>query len=230
MLVVFIKSVVIFVIVFLCIRLMGKRQIGEMQPMELVITLIIAEIACIPINDPYIPFYSGIVPILTLTFLHILLSFVARKSQKVRRLLSGKPMLVINKDGIVYENLKKLNINMSDLIEAIRTSGYVDLSEIEYAIIETNGNMCVIEKPKDPTQKTPAYLPLAIVVDGVWQKDNMRMAGVVEDEVIKAVKPFGIKNEKEILYGDVRQDGTLYTSPKVGRCFTSKLKIKGGGW
>ena len=126
MLVVFIKSVVIFVIVFLCIRLMGKRQIGEMQPMELVITLIIAEIACIPINDPYIPFYSGIVPILTLTFLHILLSFVARKSQKVRRLLSGKPMLVINKDGIVYENLKKLNINMSDLIEAIRTSGYVD--------------------------------------------------------------------------------------------------------
>ena len=194
MLVVFIKSVVIFVIVFLCIRLMGKRQIGEMQPMELVITLIIAEIACIPINDPYIPFYSGIVPILTLTFLHILLSFVARKSQKVRRLLSGKPMLVINKDGIVYENLKKLNINMSDLIEAIRTSGYVDLSEIEYAIIETNGNMCVIEKPKDPTQKTPAYLPLAIVVDGVWQKDNMRMAGVVEDEVIKAVKPFGIQN------------------------------------
>ena len=103
MLVVFIKSVVIFVIVFLCIRLMGKRQIGEMQPMELVITLIIAEIVCIPINDPYIPFYSGIVPIITLTFLHVLLSFIARKSQKVRRLLSGKPMLVMNKDGIIYE-------------------------------------------------------------------------------------------------------------------------------
>jgi len=230
MLVVFIKSVVIFIIVFLCIRLMGKRQIGEMQPMELVITLIIAEIACIPINDPYIPFYSGIVPILTLTFLHILLSFVARKSQKVRRLLSGKPMLVINKDGIVYENLKKLNINMNDLIESIRTSGYVDLNEIEYAIIETNGNMCVIEKPKDPTQASPAYLPLALVVDGVWQKENLALAGLSTDAVLKAVRSFGVKNEKEILYGDLRQDGTLYASPKVGKCFTAKLKIKGGGW
>lgn len=230
MLVVFIKSVVIFVIVFLCIRLMGKRQIGEMQPMELVITLIIAEIACIPINDPYIPFYSGIVPILTLTFLHILLSFVARKSQKVRRLLSGKPMLVINKDGIVYENLKKLNINMNDLIESIRTSGYVDLNEIEYAIIETNGNMCVIEKPKDPTQASPAYLPLALVVDGVWQKENLALAGLSTDAVLKAVRSFGVKNEKEILYGDLRQDGTLYASPKVGKCFTAKLKIKGGTW
>lgn len=230
MLVVFIKSVVIFFVVFVAIRLMGKRQIGEMQPMELVITLVVAEIACIPINDPYIPFYSGIVPIITLTFLHITLSFIARKSIKLRQILSGRSMIVIDKEGVNYENLKKLNINMNDLIEAIRTSGYMDINEIEYAIIETNGNMCVVEKTKDPTAIVPALLPLPLIIDGAWNKENLSRAGLTSAAVSKELKNNNIKKEKDVLYADVRQDGTLYVSPKKGKYFTAKVKIKGGGW
>ncbi len=230
MLVVLIKSVVIFFIVFIAIRLMGKRQLGEMQPMELVITLVIAEIACIPINDPYIPFYSGIVPIITLTFLHITLSFIARKSAKVRRLLSGRSVLVMDKNGINYENLKKLNINMDDLIEAVRTAGYMDFNEIEYAIIETNGNMCVVEKAKDPTAVTPALLPVAIIIDGKWNEENMKMSGLSQSAVVKELRAHNIKRESEILYADVRQDGTLYVSPKSGKYFTAKVKLKGMEW
>ena len=120
MLIVLIKSVITFVIVFFFIRLMGKRQLGEMQPLELVITLIIAEVACIPMNDPYIPFYSGVIPIVTLAFLHIVFSFVSRKSMAVRKLLSGSSVIAIDKDGINYKNLRKMNINVNDLIEAVR--------------------------------------------------------------------------------------------------------------
>ena len=108
MFVVFLKSVITFIVVFFVIRLMGKRQLGEMQPFELVITLIIAEVACIPMNDPYIPIYYGLIPIFTLATLHILLSLLSRKSIKARKVLSGSSVIVIDKSGINYANMKKM--------------------------------------------------------------------------------------------------------------------------
>ena len=114
MLVVMIKSLITFLVVFFVIRLMGKRQIGEMQPFELVITLIVAEVACIPMNDPYIPLYYGIIPIVTLATLHIVLSFVMRKSIKARKFLSGSSVIVIDKTGIRYDNLKKMNMRSEE--------------------------------------------------------------------------------------------------------------------
>ncbi|MBQ8881998.1 MAG: DUF421 domain-containing protein, partial [Clostridia bacterium] len=130
MLVVFFKSIITFVVVFVAVRLMGKRQLGEMQPFELVITLIIAEVACIPMNDPYIPFYAGIIPIITLAFLEILLSMLSRKSLAIRKILSGSAIIVVDQNGINYESLKKLNINVNDLIEATRSSGYADINDV----------------------------------------------------------------------------------------------------
>jgi len=230
MLVVLIKSVVIFFVVFVAIRLMGKRQLGQMQPLELVITLVVAEIACVPINDPYIPFYSGIVPIITLTFLHILLSFIARKSEKIRKVLSGRAMLVIDKNGINYDSLKKLNINMNDVIESIRSSGYMDINEIQYAIIETNGNLCVVEKEKDPSAPTPALLPLTIISDGKWKEENLETSALKKETVKAELNKHDLKSEKEVLYADVRQDGTVYVSAKEGNCFTFNATVNGGAW
>ncbi|MCI9031370.1 MAG: DUF421 domain-containing protein [Clostridia bacterium] len=229
MLIVLIKSVITFVIVFFFIRLMGKRQLGEMQPLELVITLIIAEVACIPMNDPYIPFYSGVIPIVTLAFLHIVFSFVSRKSMTVRKLLSGSSMIAIDKDGINYKNLRKMNINVNDLIEAVRSSGYSDLKDIEYAIFETNGKLCVIEKPSDPTKPTPALLPLALLVDGKWDDDSMTVAGITKPQVTKELNKHKVGDVNDVLYADIRQDGTLYVSPKNAPCFTANVNISGGG-
>lgn len=228
MLVVFFKSLITFFVVLLIIRLMGKRQIGEMQPFELVITLIIAEVACIPMNDPYIPFYNGIIPIVTLAVMHVLLSFLGRKSLIVRRLMSGNSIIVIDKNGINFGNLKKMNINMNDLIEAVRCSGYVDFTEIEYAIFETNGKLSVIEKQSDPTKSKPAYLPLTLLIDGKWDNDNLLLSGATAPIVTEAVKKKGIKNIKSILYIDVRQDGTIYVAPKYEKDFVAKINIKGG--
>lgn len=228
MLVVFIKSLITFFLVLIVVRLMGKRQLGEMQPFELVITFIIAEVACIPMNDPYIPFYYGIVPIITLAVLHLVLSVLARKSLVARRIISGRSVIAIDKKGINYENLKKMNMNVNDLIEAVRSSGYMDFAEIEYAIFETNGKVCVVEKASDPTAVQPALLPLSLLIDGKFDEENMRLAGVTEAEIKKVYLKNGVKSPKDVLYTDVRQDGTLYVSPKHAACFTQKISITGG--
>lgn len=224
MLLVFIKSVVTFVLIFFVVRLMGKRQIGEMQPFELVITLIIAEVACIPMNDPYIPFYYGVVPIVTLSFLQILFSFLSEKFLPVRRLISGKSVTLINKDGVVYENLKKLNMNMSDLMEAVRSAGYPDLDEIMYAIIETNGKICVVEK----AQSGETFLPVSVILNGKWQEDNVAFTGLDKDALIKQLDEKGNK-VCDLVYADVRQNGSVYCAPEKGACYTLSVTLSGGG-
>ncbi len=241
MFVVMIKSLITFAVVFFVIRLMGKRQIGEMQPFELVITLIIAEVACIPMNDPYIPLYYGLVPIITLATLHIVLSFVSRKSVKVRKVLSGSSVIVVDKSGINYENLKKMNMNMDDLIEAIRTAGYVDFTEIAYAIFETNGQLCVVEKEQqqqsqggeqaqsvENADEQPTLLPLELVIDGKLVDENMRLAGAEKSDIESVLKEKKLKIS-DLLYADVRQDGTAYFSPKRSQAFCGQLAISGGG-
>lgn len=235
MFVVFLKSIITFIVVFFVIRLMGKRQLGEMQPFELVITLIIAEVACIPMNDPYIPLYYGIIPIFTLATLHILLSLLSRKSIRARKILSGSSVIVIDKQGINYDNMKKMNMNMDDLIEAVRTAGYVDFSQIAYAIFETNGQLCVVEKEEQQQQPQddqadapqPTLLPLEIVVDGKYIEENMKLSGTTRTEVERVLGENGLRL-RDVLYADVRQDGNAYFSPKRKPAFCSSMAIEGG--
>lgn len=231
MFVVLLKSIIIFLVVFFVIRLMGKRQIGEMQPFELVITLIIAEVACIPMNDPYIPLYYGLIPIITLATLHIILSFISRKSIKVRKLLSGSSMIVIDKSGVKYENLKKMNMNMDDLVEAMRTAGYVDIMQIAYAIFETNGQLCVVEKPQQQEeQPEQALLPLELIIDGKLRDENIERSGISRDELINVLSEKKLKL-KDILYADIRQDGNAYFSPKYNTAFSGSLTVpEGSSW
>lgn len=241
MFVVFLKSVITFIVVFFVIRLMGKRQLGEMQPFELVITLIIAEVACIPMNDPYIPLYYGLIPIFTLATLHILLSLLSRKSIRARKVLSGSSVIVIDKTGIKYDNMKKMNMNIDDLIEAVRTAGYVDFSQIAYAIFETNGKLVVVEKEQEQQQQPEksgksaqsqeqpqqTLLPLELVVDGKYIEENMSLSGTGKSEIERVLGENGLKL-KDILYADVRQDGNAYFSPKRKPAFCRSINISGG--
>jgi uncharacterized membrane protein YcaP (DUF421 family) len=222
-----IKSIVMFFLVLFCIRLTGKRQLGEMQPFELVIMLIIADVACNPINDPYVPFYGGIVPVLTLTFLSIMLSLLARKSLRARRFISGKSVIVIDKNGINYENLKKMNLNMTDLLEAIHGESKTDINDIEYAIFETNGKICIVDKMPQEGKNAPVYFPLTLVIDGQFDMKNMQKAGLKPNVIENSIRKNGIKNIKDVLFVDVRQDGTLYVAPKHASYYTDTLRIKG---
>ncbi len=237
MFVVFLKSVITFLVVFFVIRLMGKRQIGEMQPFELVITLIIAEVACIPMNDPYIPLYYGLIPIFTLATLHIILSFLSRKSVKLRKVLSGNSVIVIDKSGINYVNLKKMNMNIDDLIEAVRTAGYVDFSQIAYAIVETNGQLCVVEKEQsansgsesgnEEESESKTLLPLELVIDGKYNEENLALSGTPKSEISRVLDENDLRLS-DVLYADVRQDGNAYFSPKRKPAFCAPLAIDGG--
>ena len=247
MFVVFLKSIITVLVVFFVIRLMGKRQIGEMQPFELVITLIIAEVACIPMNDPYIPLYYGLIPILTLATLHIVLSLIMRKSIKMRKIMSGSSVIVIDKAGINYDNLKKMNMNMDDLIEAVRTAGYVDFSQIAYAIFETNGQLCVVEKEQPQEQPSQdksdknnkdadsrqeqqpqTLLPLELVIDGKFNEKNLELSGTEKSEIVRVLNENGLRLS-DLLYADVRQDGNAYFSPKRKPAFCCPINICGGG-
>lgn len=226
MLLVLLKSIFTFVLIFFVVRLMGKRQLGEMQPFELVITLIIAEVACIPMNDPYIPFYYGVVPIVTLSFLQILFSYLSKKFLPVRRLVSGRAVIVIDKDGINYDNLSRLNMNANDLMEAVRSAGYADLNEIQYAVIETNGKICVLEK----SETEQVFLPLAIIINGKWQERNVQYTGLDKQSFLEELMSKNLKLS-EVVYADVRQNGEVYVAPENGKCQVAHAILsKGGQW
>lgn len=225
MLLTLIKSIITFFLIFFVVRLMGKRQIGEMQPFELVITLIIAEVACIPMNDPYIPIYYGVVPIIVLSFLQIVFSFLSEKFVSVRRFVSGRAITVIDMHGINYDNLRRLNMNVSDLIEAVRSAGYPDLSKIAYAIIETNGKICVVEK----TDGGPTLLPVSVVLSGKWQEGNVAMTGLDKQSLLTLISQKG-GSLKNTVYVDVRQNGRAYVFPSKGECYCGDVRLSGGGW
>lgn len=122
MLVILVKTALIVLLVFFVIRLMGKRQIGEMQPFEFVITLILAEVACLPMNDPSIPLHTGVVPVITLAFLDIMLTFVSRLSYRFRKLADGGSVIVIGPSGFISDNMKKMNMNVDDILVSARTA------------------------------------------------------------------------------------------------------------
>ncbi len=226
MLLVLIKSILTFFLIFFVIRLMGKRQLGEMQPFELVITLIIAEVACIPMNDPYIPFYYGVIPIVTLSFLQVLFSFLSEKFLPIRRMVAGRAVTVIDKDGINVDNLKKLNMNVNDLIEVIRSNGDADLNEIMYAVIETNGKVCIVKK----NAQQQVFLPISVILNGKWQEKNAEFTSIDKQSMNKLLQSNGKKLE-DIVYADVRQNGEVYVAPNSGSCFGGTVElVKGGNW
>lgn len=227
MLVVFLKSVIIFFVVFVVVRLMGKREIGELQPFELVITLIIAEVACIPMNDPYIPLYTGIVPIVTLAFLEILFSAISKKSLFIRKCVSGTSVMVIDKNGINYKNLSKLNMNVNDLIGSLRNSGVCDVLDVAYAIVETSGKISVFEKPSSEDNQA-ILLPISLLVNGKWEEENIRLAGVEKVNILQFFKDNNIQQEKDVVYCDIRQNGVIFASTIQGGDCSGNVAISGG--
>ena len=141
MFIVLIRTIILYSLVILVMRLMGKRQIGELQPYEFVITIMISDLAALPMQDTRLPLILGIIPIITLLFIKTILTQLQLKSQLTRKILEGEPCILVCRGKINYEALKKQQINLDELMEELRLAGYFDLSEIEYAILENNGQL-----------------------------------------------------------------------------------------
>lgn len=141
MFIVLIRTIFLYALVILVMRLMGKRQIGELQPYEFVITIMISDLAALPMQDTRLPLILGIIPILTLLFIKTVLTQLQLKSQATRKFLEGEPSILICKGKINFQALKRQQINLDELMEELRLAGYFDLNEIEYGILENNGQM-----------------------------------------------------------------------------------------
>ena len=174
MLIIFLRTIILYIALLVVMRLMGKRQIGEMQPFEFIITLLIAELVCIPMTDVSIPLSYGIVSVIAVFILHQIMSLLEGLGDKIKFVISGSPSVVITPNGVNLKELKKNNMGVSDLIEALRNLGYFSLDEVEYAIFESNGKLSALKSDK-PSRKT---LPLLLISDGKIQKNNFKIRQV----------------------------------------------------
>lgn len=173
---------------------MGKRTMGEFQPFEFVIILAVADLACTPMQDTSIPILYGIVPLLTIFITHYLIVTFTSKSIRFRRILNGKPVIIIDGDGINNECLKKLNLDVNDILQMIRQQGYFSIEEIKFAVIETNGKMSVMENEQGAQ---PESIPLTVVVEGKFIEDNAKLVNVTKERIERLLK------EKQLKLKDV---------------------------
>lgn len=230
------RCLIIYLIVLFVFRLMGKRQLGELQPFEFVITLIVADLATLPMADTAIPLIHGIVPLITLLVIHFGISVLICKSINFRKIISGKPVIVISPSGIDYENLKKLNLNLNDIQESLRNLNYYKFEDIEYAIVETNGKITVIPKvASTPVTiedlkivKPENKLLVMLISDGKIMKENLQLAKLDENFLLRQIKKIGESNIKNILVFTIDNDGNMYIQPKNKPYVTLKTSFEGG--
>ena len=220
----FVRSIIIYIFVLFAIRFMGKRQVGEMQPFEFVITLIIADLATIPMSEISVPIIHGIVPIFGIIILHYFICLISRKSMRARYIISGRASIVVSPEGINYKELKYLNMNLDDLIESLRCSEVYNIDDVAYAIIETNGKLCVIKKSQVETvtredfkiQSDPASLPVSIIMDGRLMKENIALTEITKELMDEAMSKVNCKTHKDVLLMTLDANGSIYIQPKVG--------------
>ena len=195
MLITFFRSIVLYIIVLIVMRLMGKREIGQLQPFELAISIMIADLATIPMTEIGIPIFNGIIPILGLLLMHLIISIINLKSLKGREIICGKPTILIYRGKIDEKALKKERFTINELQEKLRGNNIVNLGDVEYAILETSGEVTIIQKPEkrgtipEDFNIKPDYegIPYDLVIDGKnysWLKKQVEKFGIKPEEAL----------------------------------------------
>lgn len=221
MLVTFFRAILLYIIVLIVMRLMGKREIGQLQPFELAISIMIADLASIPMTDTGVPISNGIIPILGLLVMHLVISVVNLKSIKAREIICGKPRILIYRGRIDEKALKKERFTINELEERLRGNNVVNLCDVEYAILETSGNITVIQKPEkrntipEDFNIVPDYEGISydLVVDGKIMDENLKKLGKNYQWLKKQVEKFNISPE-EALVVTIDAKGQIFCQEK----------------
>lgn len=185
MLIAYLRSILLYLALLITVRLMGKRQLGEMEPSEFVVSMLLANLATIPMQDPALPLSAGLVPILTVLALELILSWLCLHSIRIRKLLCGKPVILIEEGRLLQRNLQAARITLDELTELLREQGILRLESVRYAILETNGQVSVIPCGADrpPTcrecgiEAEEELLPCTLISDGRVLHTNLRLSG-----------------------------------------------------
>ncbi len=221
MLITFFRAIILYIFVLLVMRLMGKREIGQLQPFELAIAILIADLVSIPMTDTGIPITNGIIPILGLLVMHLLLSIINLKSVKIREIVCGKPRILVYRGKIDEDALRKERFTINELQERLRGSNVINLGDVEYAILETSGQVTVIQKPEkrnaipEDFNIKPEYegIPYDLVVDGKIMKKNLEQINKDYNWLCTQIEKFGYKPE-ETLVATIDGKGQIFCQKK----------------
>lgn len=224
MLLTFIRTIILYILVLIVMRFMGKREIGQLQPFELAISIMIADLATIPMAETGIPISSGVVPILGLLVMHLTISVINLKSIKMREIICGKPAILIYRGRIQEKTMKKERFTINELEERLRGYNITNIGDIEYAILETSGQISILQKPNkrnaipEDFGIMPEYEGIAydLVIDGKVMKENLEKLDKDYNWLLKQVEPFGIKPE-DALIATIDGKGNFFCQEKEGK-------------
>ncbi len=218
-----IRTLILFAVVVIGLRVMGKRQIGQLQPYELVIVIMLSALAAIPMENTGVPLASGLAPILTLLVAQVALSYISLKSQRARGIICGTPSILIKNGKIIEEEMARLRYNINDLLEQLRSKNTPNIADVEFAILENSGQLSVIPKsqkrpvvPADMNLPT-AYegLPVTLIIDGYVFHKNLARINLNEDWLKAELQNFGINSFKKVLFASLDTEGKLFYQVKA---------------
>ena len=224
MLLIFVRTIILYILVLIVMRFMGKREIGQLQPFELAISIMIADLATIPMSSPGIPISNGIIPILGLLVMHLIISLLNMKSVELRKIICGKPSILIYRGKIQEKIMKRERITINELQERLRDKDIVNIGDVEYAILETSGQISVILKPnkRNATPEDfnimPDYEGISydLVIDGKIMKENLKILNKDYNWLEEEIGKFGFK-PKETLIATIDGKGNIFCQKKEGR-------------
>lgn len=211
-------------------RLMGKRQLGELQPFELAITLVASELVCIPMADATIPILYGIIPVFTLFLVHIIMTKISTQSVRFRKFLNGKPVVIIEKGNIMPDVMKNLDVNIDDIMAALRSSGYFNPNEVEYAVLETNGSLTAMPKSQNKPLSAqdigitlpPSEIPVTVIMEGDFLGNNLsKVDGITKERILKMLTRLGFVKQDILVLLIAGTD--VYLQPYKGDFITAQL-------
>lgn len=222
MVIALVRTIILYLVIIVGIRLMGKRQIGQLEPSELVLSLLIADLAAVPMQDFSIPLIMGVIPILTLLCLSTILSVLTVRSIRFRALLCSRPSIVIREGKVLYREMVKNRFTVDELMEELRMAGITNLSAVKYAILETTGRISVLPYPEEApvtagqmeiSPPSPG-LPLIIISDGRVLSHHMKARNLSMDWLRQQLRLRGIAQTSQVFLMTVDEEGHVYFVPK----------------
>ncbi|NLI14468.1 DUF421 domain-containing protein [Pelotomaculum propionicicum] len=217
-----IRTIILFAVVVIGLRLMGKRQVSQLQPYELVIVIMLSALAAIPMENTGVPLASGLFPIFTLLVAQVALSYVSLKSERARGVICGIPSVLIENGKIIEKELARIRYNINDLLEQLRAKNMPNIADVEFAILETSGELSVIPKsqkrpivPADMSLPTRYEgLPITLIIDGYVFNKNLAKINLNEGWLKSELQKFGVNSFKEVLYASLDTEGKLFYQVK----------------
>lgn len=204
MIIVAIRAVILYAALMVSMRIMGKGELGELQPHDLVVSLMLAELAVMPMEDLGAPMLHGFIATATIMFLQCFISYVTLKSNSARKFICGTPTIIIDHGKFNIKEMNKLRINVNDVLGQMRLKGYCNVEDIDYIIMETNGEMSIIA-PEEQPGKSCKRIPIATILDGEIMHNNFKKFNISYEDFDKELKENKI-NPKHILYGYIDEN------------------------